>query len=175
MKDDCARITARIGEAHETNSLRKKENAARTVKGWGLMATSWLVLCIFFYVGVLETCAFGPVATAVREHVLPRVEGQAVVKEIVEGLLPGRPDGEGNPAPARWFGIPHAGAYVMGFLLVAYFVLRYVQSVVWRLAPVMSKKEIKRLGSYLAYVKELSKIREELYKEYFKQLHNSHD
>ena len=54
-------------------------------------------------------------------------------------------------------------------------VLKYVQSTVWRLAPVLSKKEIKRLGSYLAYVKELSKIREELYKEYFKQLHHSDD
>lgn len=46
---------------------------------------------------------------------------------------------------------------------------------VWRLAPVMSRKEIKRINGYGTYVKELAKVREELYKEYFKQLHHSDD
>lgn len=112
--------------------------------------------------------------TAIREHLLPRLENQAVAKEVVEGLLPAAPDAEGAPAP-RWFGVPHAGAYAMGFLLTLYAALLYVKSVVWRLAPVMSKKELKRLSGYSGYVKELSKIREELYKEYFKQLHHSDD
>lgn len=61
MKDDCARIVQRIEEAHETNARRKKENAARTLKGWALMAAGWTVLALFAYVAVLETCALGPV------------------------------------------------------------------------------------------------------------------
>ena len=55
MKDDCARITTRIGEAHDINAQRKKDNAARTMKGWGLLVASWFVISLFFYVAVLET------------------------------------------------------------------------------------------------------------------------
>lgn len=54
---------------------------------------------------------------------------QKVVKEIVEGLLPGAPDEDGNPA-TYWFGIPHAGVYALAFLLVLFAVLQYVKSVV---------------------------------------------
>jgi fumarate reductase subunit D len=77
MKDDCGRIVARIAEAHETNVQRKKENNARTLKGWALMAAGWMVLALFAYVAVLEMCSLGPVGTAIREHLLPRLQTQA--------------------------------------------------------------------------------------------------
>jgi len=87
----------------------------------------------------------------------------------VEGLLPASPDASGHSA-APWYGIPHAGAYILVFLMLMYAALLYVRGVVWRLWPIMTKKEIKRLAGYGVYVQELTKVREELYKDYFKQL-----
>ena len=169
MKDDCMRIVARIAEAHETNAKHKVENRTRTLKGGALMAAGWAVIALFGYVAIMELCALGPVTTAVREHLLPRLQSQLVVKEIVEGLLPASPDASGHSA-APWYGIPHAGAYILVFLMLMYAALLYVRGVVWRLWPIMTKKEIKRLAGYGVYVQELTKVREELYKDYFKQL-----
>ena len=62
------------------------------------------------------------------------------------------------------------GAYAVAFLLIVFAVLGWFKGVVWRLAPTMTSKDAKRLAGYGAYVKELGKVREELYKEYFKGL-----
>ena len=165
MKDDCAKIVSRIAEAHETNKARRRENAARAAKGYGLLLAQMFVAAVLAYVVATEMCTLGPVATAVRTHVLPALgNGNPVLREVVEGLLPA------GDASQRWFGNARGGAYAVAFLLIVFAVLGWFKGVVWRLAPTMTSKDAKRLAGYGAYVKELGKVREELYKEYFKGL-----
>ena len=43
----------------------------------------------------------------------------------------------------------------------------------WKLSPTMTKKDAKRLAGYETYVREVKAVREELFKEYFKQIHDA--
>lgn len=44
---------------------------------------------------------------------------------------------------------------------------------VWKVIPVLTKKEKLRIEEYKKYVKGMAKIRDQLYKDYFEQLRNS--
>ncbi len=129
------------------------------------MVFGWTVLASLFYVAVLEACATKPVTTALRTHALPALAAQPVFRDLVEGLLP---DGE-----RRWFGVEHGGAMVMGVLAVTFLIIQFVKSRVWKLSPTMTKRDAKRLAGYETYVKEVKAVQEELYKEYFKQIHDN--
>jgi hypothetical protein len=114
---------------------------------------------------VLEACATKPVTTALRTHALPALAHRPVFRDLVEGLLP---DGG-----RRWFGVEHGGAVAMGVLFVSFLAVQFVKSRVWKLSPTMTKKDAKRLAGYETYVKEVKAVREELFKEYFKQIHDA--
>ena len=165
MRDDCDAIVAEIANARELNGRRRRDNASATAKGWALMVFGWTVLATLFYVAVLEACATKPVTTALRTHALPALATQPVFRDLVEGLLP---DGG-----RRWFGVEHGGAMAMGVLAVTFLIIQFVKSRVWKLSPTMTKKDAKRLAGYETYVKEVKAVREELYKEYFKQIHDN--
>jgi hypothetical protein len=69
--------------------------------------------------------------------------------------------------------VDHGGAVAMGVLFVSFLVVQFVKSRVWKLSPTMTKKDAKRLAGYETYVKEVKAVREELFKEYFKQIHDA--
>jgi hypothetical protein len=59
-------------------------------------------------------------------------------------------------------------AAVLGFV-------EYVKRATWKFEPTMTKRDAKRMAGYRAYVQELGKVREELYREYFKGLSADRD
>lgn len=165
MRDDCDAIVAEVTNAREVNVARRRANASATAKGWALMVFGWFLLATLFYTAVLEACATKPVTTALRTHALPALTHRPVFRDLVEGLLP---DGG-----RRWFGVEHGGAVAMGVLFVSFLAVQFVKSRVWKLSPTMTKKDAKRLAGYETYVKEVKAVREELFKEYFKQIHDA--
>ncbi|EEH56763.1 uncharacterized protein MICPUCDRAFT_47608 [Micromonas pusilla CCMP1545] len=173
MKDDCAKIVKAIDARGEEDARRKKDNAARTIKGWAFMFAGWLVLSLLAYVATLETFALRPVAVAMRVHALPRLSEDEfpVARAVMTGLLPTEV-AEGEVAAKRWMGVENGGLYAMAWLSVAYVTLQVMKRKAWRGREArLTKREWKKLEGYRAYAIEVSAVREELYKEYFKQLH----
>ena len=112
MKDDCAKIVSRIAEAHEPTRLAAA--APRAPPRATACSSPIHVAIVLAYVVATEMCTIGPVATAVRTHVLPAVgTGNPVLREVIEGLLPA------GDASGRWFGVAHGGAYAVAFLLMS--------------------------------------------------------
>jgi hypothetical protein len=173
MKDDCVKIVKAIDARGEEDARRKKDNAARTIKGWAFMFAGWLVLSLLAYVATLETFALRPVAVAMRVHALPRLSEDEfpVARAVMTGLLPTEV-AEGEVAAKRWMGVENGGLYAMAWLSVAYVTLQVMKRKAWRGREArLTKREWKKLEGYRAYAIEVSAVREELYKEYFKQLH----
>jgi hypothetical protein len=171
LKDDCARILVRIDEARALDELRRKENTARALKGWGFTVLGWILWTVLSYVALCESFAFGPVTAIAKNHLLPfsRRSNNDVLEATLVAFLPEVNAFDGALKP-RWLGIPHGGAYVLFVLTLIIGLVEYVKRATWRFAAVMTKKDARRIASYEAYVKELGKVREELYKEYFKGL-----
>ena len=99
MKDDCAKIVSRIARGARNPNKARRRCSARAAKGYGLLLAQMFVAAVLAYVVATEMCTLGPVATAVRTHVLPALgNGNPVLREVVEGLLPA------GDASRRWFG-----------------------------------------------------------------------
>lgn len=171
MKNDCASILRKIGEAHLTVKANRKENNQRALKGWGFYFVQVVVGVITLYVSLCETFAFGPVRQIVTGHLLPLAKASKydVMEATLLAFLPFTDVNTGTVKP-RWLGVPHGGAYVLFVLTCLLATIEYMKRKVWAFHPVMTKKDVKRLAGYGEYVKELGKVREELYKDYFKGL-----
>ena len=176
MKDDCAKILRSVDDAHALDSLHKKENAARALKGWALTFAGWIVAVATLYVAACETFAFGPVTATVANHLLPfaRTSGHDVLEATLEAFMPDVDENTGRLKP-RWLGVKHGGAYALLALVALLVALEAAKRATWRFAPVMTKRDAKRMAGYRAYVQELGKVREELYREYFKGLSADRD
>jgi len=159
MKEDCSRIDARIDEVLAPNEVNKKDNMKRSIRGVALMLLGWIFMMLSIYIAALEVFATPIIAHSLRKLV-PRVPA-------LESMLP-QEDGE-----VRWSGIKHGGAYAFGSSLITYFIIQYTKYVVWRLHPLLTKKEHARLHQYKKYITSFLEIRDGLYREYFKQLHQS--
>jgi hypothetical protein len=108
-----------------------------------------------------------------RVHALPRLSEDEfpVARAVMTGLLPTEV-AEGEVAAKRWMGVENGGLYAMAWLSVAYVTLQVMKRKAWRGREArLTKREWKKLEGYRAYAIEVSAVREELYKEYFKQLH----
>jgi len=158
MKEDCTRITARIDEVLKKNEVDKKDNMKRSVRGVALMLLGWFFLFLSLYIAAMEVCAMPLIAHSLRK-LSPRVPA-------LGSMIP--QEGE-----LRWSGIKHGGAYALSACLITYFVIVYTKYVVWRLHPLLNKKEHARLQQYKKYIAGFLEIRDGLYREYFKQLHQS--
>lgn len=176
MKDDCAKILRSVDDAHALDVKNRKENNARALKGWAFTFAGWVVAAVLAYVAACETFAFGPVTATVANHLLPlaRKSEHDVLEATLEAFMPELDASTGRAKP-RWLGVPHGGAYVLLFLTATLGFVEYVKRATWRFAPTMTKRDARRLAGYRAYVQELGKVREELYREYFKGLSADRD
>ena len=171
MKDDCAKILRSVDDAHALDVKNRKENNARALKGWAFTFAGWVVAAVLAYVAACETFAFGPVTATVANHLLPlaRKSEYDVLEATLEAFMPELDASTGRAKP-RWLGVPHGGAYVLLVLTATLGFVEYVKRATWRFVPTMTKRDARRLAGYRAYVQELGKVREELYREYFKGL-----
>jgi hypothetical protein len=165
-----------IDDAHDLDARRRKENNARAVKGWAFTFVGWCVASVLAYVALCETFAFGPVTATVKNHLLPfaRQRDHDVFEATLEAFLPDV-DSTTGLMKKRWLGVPHGGAYAMLLLAAVLGFVEYVKRATWKFEPTMTKRDAKRMAGYRAYVQELGKVREELYREYFKGLSADRD
>ena len=161
MKEDCTRIEERINEVIETNDAHKKENMKRSLRGVTLMIVGWFFLFMSIYIAALEVCATPVIAGGLRA-LFPQSP------QLERLLLP-------QEGQVRWSGVKHGGAYALLALVALLVALEAAKRATWRFAPVMTKRDAKRMAGYRAYVQELGKVREELYREYFKGLSADRD
>lgn len=176
MKDDCLKILTEVDKAHLMDKEHRKENNQRALKGWGFTFIEIIVGVITLYVSLCETFAFGPVRAIVTNHLLPMAKQSKydVLEATLVAFLPDV-DSNTNLLKPRWLGIPHGGAYVLLVLTCCLVAIEFMKRKVWQFHSVMTKKDVRRLAGYKEYVKELGKVREELYKEYFKGLQGDRD
>ena len=80
------RLAHRRGARDEQGASPRERRPRR--QGYGLLLAQMVVAAVLAYVVATEMCALGPVATAVRTHVLPALgNGNPVLREVVEGTF----------------------------------------------------------------------------------------
>eukprot|EP00245_Coleochaete_scutata_P010128 TRINITY_DN3497_c1_g3_i1.p1 TRINITY_DN3497_c1_g3~~TRINITY_DN3497_c1_g3_i1.p1 ORF type:complete len:266 (-),score=61.69 TRINITY_DN3497_c1_g3_i1:89-811(-) len=159
LKTDSNQILQRIQDVRKEDVAAKRVNSQRRVNGFLLLLLSFLFLVLILLVIVRHIVAISGEASSILNSLIDKVP-QAEFLRPVLGL------------PTPYFSDPTKFYYTVGTLAFLYLVSLIASKLVWRSIPVMTKKELEKLKLYEGHVKGLLKIRDGLYKEYFKQLQN---
>ncbi|KAG2484475.1 hypothetical protein HYH03_016709 [Edaphochlamys debaryana] len=152
LKTDCERIVARVAEVKAEDKAKKAQNVARTLQGLLLLALTLLAAGLMGLVGAarfIDTICHDGLFGA-------HCEGHRMVSVLtkLQPLL-----------TENFNGVFGAAAGVVLVLMIA-------TKLTWRTVPVLTKKDLKKLDDYAAYVQKIEAQEEGLYQEYFKQLSN---
>ncbi|EFJ52292.1 hypothetical protein VOLCADRAFT_86572 [Volvox carteri f. nagariensis] len=150
LKGDCERIEKRIGEVREQDTARRASNVQRTMQG---MLLSLLTLVAAGVMGVLVFARF--VDTLCADALLgDHCRGNKLVNVLHRA----------QPLVVR------NSTALFGAAAAVVLVLMVITKLTWRIQPILSKKDLKKLEDYRVYVKKIAEQEEGLYQEYFKTL-----
>lgn len=157
LKEDCDRLIARMDEriaedkaTKKTNSKNRNYGLLLTLVSWGVLSTiAFVIFCAFYQqpfiqAGMSKLQSIAPEPAA-------QVAATAVMFQIQDSITL---------------------QYVLAVLISFYLVLFITTKIIWKALPTLTKKEQQKIIDYKKYVKGMHKIRDDLYKEYFKQLNN---
>jgi hypothetical protein len=161
LKTDCDRIITRLDQRTAQDKLARAKNQRSRLHGVLLTLLSLLVVLGLIFVALCQ------------------VHDNPMVKSVLDSVRSVSP--EAGQVTNKVEGVLKAGHiinttqlyYVLGALAVLFLGIQVAIKVVWKVLPVLTKKEKVRVEEYKKYVKGMSKIRDQLYKDYFDQLRSS--
>mmetsp|Transcript_11338 Transcript_11338/g.21478 ORF Transcript_11338/g.21478 Transcript_11338/m.21478 type:complete len:464 (+) Transcript_11338:74-1465(+) len=161
LKTDCDRIITRMDQRTAQDKIARSKNQRSRLNGVFLTLMSMVVLVALLFVLLCQVHDNEMVRSVMDSvaSVSPEVKEYTVqVKSIMQAM---------HIADVNKL------YYVLGGLTLLFLAFRVVIRMVWKVIPVLTKKEKLRIEEYKKYVKGMAKIRDQLYKDYFEQLRNS--
>ncbi|GFR39964.1 hypothetical protein Agub_g488 [Astrephomene gubernaculifera] len=150
LKGDCERIVERVGEVLAQDKLQRARNTQRTLQG--------------LLLAVLTLGAVGLMVLLLATRFMDTLCADALLGEhcrkdrAAQRLLKLQPLVYGNFTA------------LLGCAAGMVLVLMVATRLTWRTQPVLTKKDMKKLDEYRAYVTKIAEQEGGLYKEYFKTL-----
>mmetsp|Transcript_42077 Transcript_42077/g.51026 ORF Transcript_42077/g.51026 Transcript_42077/m.51026 type:complete len:459 (-) Transcript_42077:215-1591(-) len=159
LKTDCGSILEALDKRMAQDTTDKAANFKKRIYGTLLTLTGWTVLLFVLLLILCQVAESKVVQTALT----------AVAKQLKNPELAGQITGW-----LSWMKIEDTQLlyYCVGGLIFMYLVILVIGKVMWRLTPVLTKKELSKIQDYRKYVKGIGKIRDQMYADYFKQLNN---
>lgn len=146
LKEDCDRLTTSINDGIVADKAMKGVNTKAALRGSLLY---FLAACTLAFIGLLITARILPSVCEVSDFGLCKVSHAQLIMKL-------------QPAVAEHFNL------MGGVLLVLFVALAVMAKMTFKLAPVFTKKDLKKLDEYRALVKSISQQEKDLYNEYFK-------
>lgn len=160
LKRDCGTINTTIETKQREDNEARRQNRMRSRYGFLLMLTSWAMIGSMLLVGLHIGLSFKHSADflyIMLEKILDSNDMETLAR-----FMPPR----GGSLDMVTYGT------AIGILFVLYIIFSIATKVVWKAAPVLSRSEGTQLKHYKTHLESVLNLREGLYKEYFKQLHN---
>ncbi|KAF6254967.1 sarcaleumin-like protein [Scenedesmus sp. NREL 46B-D3] len=161
LKADCATIQATVAQRRQQDAANREANAGSTARGAMLAAGSLLALLLLVATlgmrtaGVLCTPGHGGSSSSSSSSICS------------SGLL--------QPLQSWGARLDDSLPFIGGVLLCAMLALGGAAKVVWRHAPVLDRRQQKRLDEYSAVVARVAQQAELLYEQYFLTLANAEE
>jgi hypothetical protein len=146
LRADCDRVISRISEVEVTDAANREANTARTLRGLGLSVAT---------LGALAALATLLAIRAAGALCEPGAPGGACASDAAQRLL------------LRDAWVEPAFAPLVAAALAAALLLAAAAKVVWRHAPVLSKREQRRLEEFREVARAVARANEALYEAYF--------
>jgi len=159
LKTDCERILTRIDQRVVEDIAARAKNNSRS---WQGVMFTLFSLMIFLMLAVL-------LLGQVNDHTLAQMLVQKLA-EVVAWLTPLSEGKVKETVALLYFEDVTTFYYVAGALATMFIVCLVAIRIVWTKFPTLVKKEKAKMEEYKKYVKGMSTVREQMYKDYFKQL-----
>jgi hypothetical protein len=156
LKADCATIQATVEQRRQQDAANREANAGRTAQG--VLLTAGSLLALLLLAATLGARAAGVLCTPVG-HSSSSVCSSSLMQSLRS--WDARLD-EGLP-------------FIAGLLVCGVLALGGAAKMVWRPAPVLDRRQQKRLDEFSAVVARTAQQAEQLYEQYFLTLANAEE
>jgi hypothetical protein len=156
LKADCATIQATIDQRRQQDAANREANAGRTAQGALLAAGSLLAL-------LLLAATLGARAAGIVCQSGPNSSSSICSSSLMQSLL---------SWDAR---LDESLPFIAGLLVCGVLALGGAAKMVWRHAPVLDRRQQKRLDEFSAVVARVAQQAELLYEQYFLTLANAEE